>query len=181
VKGIIFTELVGFLETRYGIEFTDAVITDSNLDNDGAFTSVGNYPSRDALTMVGMAAQLSGADGAQICEDYGTWLYGRFQTLFPELMARYTNADALLTHVGTHIHEEVRVLYPDAQPPHIEAASDGAQMTVKYRSHRPMSHIAYGLIRQCLASYGDPRQLRWSADSRPDSATFIISAGSQQT
>jgi hypothetical protein len=175
LKGIIFTELVGFLETRYGIEFADAVITDSNLDNDGAFTSVGNYPSRDALTMVEVAAQLSGAEGAQICEDYGSWLYGRFKLLFPEIMDRYPSADALLMHVGTHIHEEVRVLYPDASPPQIKAVSDGPRMTVSYQSHRPMAHIAFGLIRECLVSYGDPRQLRWGGDARADAATFIIS------
>ncbi|TFU05517.1 guanylate cyclase [Polymorphobacter arshaanensis] len=176
MKGIIFTELVGFLETRYGIEFADAVITDSDLENDGAFTSVGNYPSRDALTMVGIAAQLSGSEGPQICEDYGAWLYGRFNVLFPEIMARYASADALLIHVGSHIHEEVRVLYPDAKPPQIDAVTDGNQLTVTYRSHRPMAHIAYGLIRACLDTYGDLRQLRWAADARDDAATFIISA-----
>jgi hypothetical protein len=177
MKGIIFTELVGFLEARYGIEFADAVITDSKLENDGAFTSVGNYPSRNALTMVGIAAQLSGAEGAQICEDYGSWLFGRFGVLFPDIMARYSSADALLTHVGSHIHEEVRVLYPDAWPPQIDAVSDGARLTVTYQSHRPMAHIAYGLIRECLTSFGDPRQLRWAADGRADAATFIISTG----
>ena len=177
VKGIIFTELVEFLEARYGIEFADAVITDSDLENDGAFTSVGNYPSQDALTMVGIAAQLSGTEGAQICQDYGSWLFGRFNVLFPDIMARYSSADALLMHVGSHIHEEVRVLYPDARPPQIEAVSDGAQLTVTYRSHRPMAHIAYGLIRECLTEHDDPRQLRWADDARADAATFIISPG----
>ena len=177
MKGIIFTELVGFMVSRYGIEFADAVITDSGLENDGAFTSVGNYPSRDALKMVGIAAQLSGAEGAQICEDYGAWLFGRFNVLFPDIMARYSSADPLLMHVGSHIHEEVRVLYPDARPPLIEAVSDGTQLTVTYQSHRPMAHIAYGLIRACLASYGDTRQLRWAEGAHADAASFIIAAG----
>jgi|JI10StandDraft_1071094.scaffolds.fasta_scaffold03405_22 hypothetical protein len=177
MKGIIFTELVGFLEDRYGIEFADAVITGSDLENDGAFTRVGNYPSQDALTMVTAAAQLSGTEVAQICEDYGSWLFGRFKVLFPDIMARYPTAEALLLHVGSHIHEEVRVLYPDARPPQIETVVDGARMSVSYRSHRPMAHIAYGLIRACLASYGDTRQLRWAEGAHADAASFIIAAG----
>mgnify|MGYP000128365608 FL=1 len=179
VKGIIFTELVEFLETRYGIEFADAVITDSDLDNDGAFTSVGNYPSADALKMVTIAARLSGTEGAQICEDYGSWLYSRFHVLFPDIMARYASADALLMHVGSHIHEEVRVLYPDAKPPQLEAVNNGNELVVSYKSHRPMAHIAYGLIRACLDTYGDPRQLSWAPDARADAATFVISGASR--
>ena len=66
------------------------------------------------------------------------------------------------------------MLYPDASPPHIEAVSDGTQMTVIYRSHRPMAHIAFGLIRECLVHYGDARQVIWADGARADAATFII-------
>ena len=174
MKGIIFTELVGFLEDRYGIAFADSVISGSKLDNDGAFTRVGNYPSTDALTMVDVAARLSGETGARICEDYGSWLFDRFELLFPDIMARYASAEALLTHVGSHIHEEVRVLYPDARPPQIYAVGQGDNILVRYRSHRPLAHIAYGLIRQCLIAHDDPRELHWGANPQPDDASFII-------
>lgn len=176
MKGVIFTELVGFLETHHGAAFADAVITQSELPNDGAFTSVGNYPSAQALAMVGVASRLSGVAGSVLCEDYGAWLFGRFGVLFPTIMASYPTAESLLMHVGSHIHEEVRVLYPDARPPEIGAVSDGATITVSYRSHRPMAHIAFGLIRQCLVSYGDTRAVRWLDAGRADEATFYISA-----
>jgi hypothetical protein len=176
MKGVIFTELVGYLENEHGLDFADAVITGSKLPNDGAFTSVGNYPSAQALTMVGVAAALSGIDGAVLCQDYGAWLFGRFGVLFPEIMAHYPTAESLLMHVGSHIHEEVRVLYPDARPPEIGAIAEGDTMTVTYRSHRPMAHIAFGLIRQCLVYYGDPRQVRWLDAGRTDEARFHIAA-----
>ncbi len=176
MKGVIFTELIGFLETRHGLAFADAVIVESRLPNDGAFTSVGNYPSTEALTMVGVASRLSGVAGSVICEEYGAWLLGRFAVLFPAIMAKYPTAEDMLMHVGSHIHEEVCVLYPDARPPLIEAVRDGDTMTVSYRSHRPMAHIAFGLIRQCLVSYGDSRTVRWHGTGRADEATFTISA-----
>jgi hypothetical protein len=174
MKGVIFTELVSFMETIHGVAFADAVISESRLPNDGAFTSVGNYPSVQALTMVEVASRLSGIDGAVLCEAYGAWLFGRFGVLFPTIMANYPTAESLLMHVGSHIHEEVRVLYPDARPPEITAERDGDTMTVRYRSHRPMAHIAYGLIRQCLVDYGEPRTVRWHGAGRSDEATFII-------
>lgn len=176
MKGVIFTELVSFMETVHGVAFADAVISESRLPNDGAFTSVGNYPSAQALTMVDVAARLSGTDGAVLCEDYGAWLFGRFGVLFPTIMANYPTAESLLMHIGSHIHEEVRVLYPDARPPEITAESDGDTMTVRYRSHRPMAHIAYGLIRQCLIDYGETRSVHWLGSGRADEATFVIAA-----
>jgi hypothetical protein len=176
MKGVIFTELVGYLESEHGFDFADAVITGSKLPNDGAFTSVGNYPSAQALAMVGVASALSGIDGAVLCQDYGSWLFGRFGVLFPDIMKSYPTAESLLMHVGSHIHEEVRILYPDARPPHIGAIAEGDTMTVTYRSHRPMAHIAFGLIRQCLVSYGDPRQVHWLDTGRADEARFHIAA-----
>jgi hypothetical protein len=176
MKGVIFTELVSYMETVHGVAFADAVISESRLPNDGAFTSVGNYPSQQALTMVEVAARLSGTDGAVLCEDYGAWLFGRFGVLFPTIMANYPTAESLLMHVGSHIHEEVRVLYPDARPPEITAENAGDTMIVRYRSHRPMAHIAYGLIRQCLIDYDEPRIVRWHGSGRADEATFIIAA-----
>ena len=174
MKGVIFTELVSYMETVHGIAFADTVISESRLPNDGAFTSVGNYPSQHALTMVEVAARLSGSDGAVMCQDYGSWLFGRFRALFPAIMANYPTAEALLMHVGSHIHEEVCVLYPDARPPLIAAERDGDTMVVRYRSHRPMAHIAFGLIRQCLVDYAEPREVRWQGVGRADEATFII-------
>jgi hypothetical protein len=176
MKGVIFTELVGYLETQHGMAFADDVITQSKLPNDGAFTTIGNYPSAQALTMVGVASRLSGIEGAILCQDYGAWLFGRFGVLFPTIMANYPTAESLLLHVGSHIHEEVRVLYPDARPPLIEAVSEGDTMTVSYRSHRPMAHIAFGLIRQCLIDYGETRTVRWHNAGRAEEAQFIISS-----
>ena len=114
MKGVIFTKLVGYLETRHGVAFADDVVTQSKLPTDGAYTSVGNYPSAPALTIVGVASRFSGIDGTT--------------------------------------------------------------MTVSYRSHRPMAHIAFGLIRQCLISYGETHTVRWHTAGRAEEAQFIISA-----
>ena len=64
MKGIIFTELVRFMEKVQSADFADAVISGAELPNDGAFTSVGNYPSEYALKMVGQASEQSGIEAS---------------------------------------------------------------------------------------------------------------------
>ena len=176
MKGVIFTEMVAFLEDRFGVVRADDILVAARLPNDGAFTSVGNYPSTQAIAIMVAAAELTADDVHRLCQDYGSWLFNRFGVLFPSIMARYASAEALLDHVGSHIHEEVRVLYPDARPPLISTRHDGADIIVSYESHRPMAHIAYGLIRRSLVAYGDPRQVHWTPSSDATSARFVISA-----
>ncbi|KPF71532.1 hypothetical protein IP88_10630 [alpha proteobacterium AAP81b] len=174
MKGMIFTELVDFMEATGGAVFADAVIARAALPNDGAFTAVGNYPSGYAVAMVTAAAEITGADANVLCEDYGHYLFTRLLDRFPQIVSRYTSANGLLSHVASHIHEEVRVLYPDARPPVITATEDGETLRVRYESHRPFAHIAFGLIRGCMGHYGDGRELAWERSGSPYAATFRI-------
>lgn len=66
MKGVIFTELIRFLEAQLAA-FADDVVRDAQLPNEGAYTSVGTYPSSEALTMVGSAARLSGQSEDELC------------------------------------------------------------------------------------------------------------------
>ena len=175
MKGIIFTELVRFMEKVQSPEFADQVISGAELPNDGAFTSIGNYPSEYALAMVGKASEASGIEGPELCRLFGVYLYDRFTILYPYIMESYKTAEALLTHVGSHIHAEVCVLYPDAKPPQIVAEVVGGTTIIRYESHRPMAAIAHGLVQGCMAHYQDTRQLEWDCAEDSKSATFKIS------
>ncbi|WP_337658457.1 heme NO-binding domain-containing protein [Sphingorhabdus sp. Alg231-15] len=174
MKGIIFTELVRFMEKVKSADFADAVISGSELPNDGAFTSVGNYPSEYALNMVAEASAQSGIEAAELCRLYGKYLYGRFTILYPHIMESYRTAESLLTHVGSHIHNEVCILYPDAQPPQITAQESAEKTIISYQSHRPMAAIAQGLVQGCMEHYDDRRALEWSISEDGKSATFTI-------
>ncbi|PEQ10506.1 hypothetical protein B2G71_22020 [Novosphingobium sp. PC22D] len=174
MKGVIFTELVQFMEQNFGIIFVDEVLTQADLPGGGAFTSVGSYPSSQALKIVTIASEKSGVPLEELCQNYGSFLFDRFGELFPDIMELYDSADALLSHVGPHIHEEVRILYRDAQPPSVTTEKDGDTLIVTYESHRPLGHIAYGLIRRSLEVYKDPRSLTWEVSPRADRAVFRL-------
>ncbi len=174
MKGIIFTELVRFMEQVKSAKFVDEVIIAAQLPNDGAFTSVGNYPSEYALSMVTQASAVSGIDAAELCRLFGHYLYNRFLVLYPDIISAYTNAEDLLAHVGSHIHSEVRTLYPDARPPHIESKNSDEGFELNYQSHRPMAAIACGLVQGCMEHFKDERELKWSFSEDGKSASFTI-------
>lgn len=174
MKGVIFTELVNFMEKVAGVVMTDEIILEADLPSGGAFTSVGSYPSSDALKLVTLASEKSGVPIDKLCRDYGTFLFERFLVLFPAIMKQYPSVDALLDHVGPHIHEEVRVLYPGAKPPSVTTLRDGDALVVNYESHRPLAHIAYGLIAGSIEHYRDDRTLTWEHNETGDRATFRL-------
>ncbi|MEP0077514.1 MAG: heme NO-binding domain-containing protein [Parasphingorhabdus sp.] len=174
MKGVIFTELVRFMEETVSPEFADKVLVNADLPNNGAFTSVGNYPTAHAAKMIEAAVELSGIDASELSRQFGRTLFSRFIILFPEILSRYKNASELLDNVGPHIHTEVCTLYPDAQPPQVSTEKKGDRLIVRYSSHRPMAAIAFGLIEQCLIHYGDNREVSWERDAPAFSASFII-------
>lgn len=175
MKGVIFTELLGFVEHKAGAEFAEDVLDAAALPNHGAFTKIGTYPAAHALRLVQIASEKSGIPASDLSIEYGEWLFHRFTILYPDIIGRYTTAETMLAHVGSHIHQEVVVLYPDAKPPKVSTVQADGEMVIEYSSHRPMAHIAFGLVRGCMAHYGDDRIVEWEADADPTSARFVIS------
>ncbi|WFF41705.1 guanylate cyclase [Salinicola endophyticus] len=174
MKGLIFVELMNFLDEQLGEDITERVVAAASLPNEAAFTAVGNYPSHYASALVAAAARLTGSDATTMCEDFGRFIFLRFEKRFPHLLERYRSARELLEHVQGHIHEEVKVIYPDASPPQVETHSDIEGYTVTYRSHRGFAHIAYGLVAQCISFYSEESDVYWKSDSTAHDACFII-------
>ncbi|WP_325063791.1 heme NO-binding domain-containing protein [Pseudoblastomonas halimionae] len=177
MKGLIFSELIRFMEEQQDPLFVERVIAAAKLPNDAAFSRIGVYPTAHALLLVGEASKLSGIPVAALCEAFGSYLFGRFTILYPEIMSSYSTAESLLEHVRGHIHEDVKVLYPDATPPEVTATTQDGDCVVEYRSHRPLAHIACGLIRGCLEHFGDERKIEWvNCSESGDAATFRIAS-----
>ena len=175
MKGIIFSELVGFLDKTGGPIFTEKVLSEAGLEHGGAYTRVRRYPWQEAVRVVKAASRESGADFDDLCNQFGTYLFERFTILYEDIVGRYATAEALLSHVGDHIHEEVKALYPDAQPPEIRARSEGSWLWVEYSSHRPFAFIAHGLVAGAMQHFGDDRKLEWITASQDGShAEFAL-------
>ena len=174
MKGIIFAELVRFMEEVQSPAFADAVIREAGVPSDGAYGVAGNYPSTEALQLVELAAAKSGIAADQLCISFGQHLFRRFTLLYPFLIDSYATAEDLLTHIGSHIHADVCVLYPDARPPQVHFVRTDGKSIVTYSSHRPMAMIAYGLVRQCMVHFGDHRTITCEVTNKGRQATFVL-------
>lgn len=174
MKGIIFVELLHFMDEQLGEAGTEHVIDRAALSHDAAFTGVGNYPSQDAETLVAAASELTGIEAGALCEAFGRFLFLQFEKKYPHLLRHYHCGRDLLDHVGSHIHEEVKAIHPDATPPEVTTEECEKGYRVIYRSHRHFAHIAYGLIQQCLAFYDEDSQVEWEPGSTPQHASFVI-------
>lgn len=147
--GLVFTELMRFIELRHSADVLDV----AGLDHDGAYTAVGNYPHQEALRLASAVAKVTEVDESELLLSFGRHLFERFRVIHPEFFVAGVDPYAFLEHVQHHIHLEVRKLHAEARPPSITTVREGENLVVGYRSHRPMALLAQGLIEGCIASY----------------------------
>ena len=52
MKGLVFTELLEYVEENFGFDVADKIIENAKLENNGAFTQAGNYPFEELVKLV---------------------------------------------------------------------------------------------------------------------------------
>lgn len=157
MKGIVFTELIEMVETRFGPQTAFQMIEQSNLANGGAYTAVGTYDHHDILAMVGQLSAITGSNSRDLTRCFGEYLFERLAASHPSLIAKSATALELLSTVERHVHTEVRKLYPDAELPRFECKWRNAEcLELIYHSQRPFGDLAEGLIGGCVRHFGEP-------------------------
>ncbi len=160
MRGILFTEYFDFAVEKAGEALLDEVLSDLEGDITGAYTSVGNYSFSDFAKIHTLVAAKLDASPEDLARQFGELLLFRFKDLFPAYFTGVESGIVFLEKVGTHIHEEVKKLYPDARPPEIYVEwQNGAPAFLVYQSHRPLAAVAEGLASACLRDFGDSIQL----------------------
>ncbi len=161
MKGMVFTEFIDMVEQRYTPELMDAVIEAVAPPNGGAYTAVGQYDHRELVNMVIELSARTGAPVSDLVKTFGEYLFGRFHKGYPQLFSGMKDAFQMLSSIESIIHPEVRKLYPDARPPHFDIGGDGVNtLEMTYRSDRHFGDLAEGLIRACIAHFGDRITIR---------------------
>jgi hypothetical protein len=105
---------------------------------------------------------------------YGTHLFGRFLALFPAFFEAHTDARSFLKGLESHVHTEVRKLYPTAHPPMFTWSDlpDGG-LALEYRSRRALWRFAQGLLDATLAHYGGGHGLGAVTDLSDGAGTHV--------
>lgn len=174
MRGIIFTEYMAFVGDRAGDEAVDIILSDLEGRITGAYTSVGNY-SFDEFTIIhGRVVEYMEIDAGDLAFQFGYVLMFRFREIFPTYFDGVESGLDFLEKVSVHIHEEVKKLYPDSNPPDITLKHDGGiPCELIYRSHRPLAPVAHGMATACLEDFGDPYRIG-EATTEGDTTIFKL-------
>jgi hypothetical protein len=155
MKGVVFTEFLGFVADNYGEDTVDDIIDASDLPNGGAYTSVGTYPPVEMeMLCTALSTKTQEPTPKLVCR-FGLHLSHTFAAEYPEFFPKSGSFFDFLASVEDHIHVEVRKLYPDAELPSFKVVSRTAtEMTIDYQSPRRMSALAHGLILGSAKEFG---------------------------
>jgi hypothetical protein len=171
MKGILFTDFVDFVER----ELPAAA---GHLGTE-VYSPLASYPEDELLAMVARAGAAAGLPAQEVLRRFGVHLFRSLATLYPVFVDGVGSALELLGGIETYVHGEVKKLYPDAEFPRFEVRSSQAgSLELLYRSRRPLADVAEGMIRGCIAWFGDrvdlDRQDIDAADGR--AARFTLRA-----
>jgi hypothetical protein len=177
MKGMVFTEFLEMVEDRFSPEIADQIIDETDLDSGGAYTRIGTYDHREMIALVDRLSALTGVSVTELLQVYGRHLFGRFSASYPIFFEDVHSIFDFLPRVHAYIHVEVRKLYPDAELPVLEAEQPTPdQLRLTYRSKRPFSPLAEGLIRGCIDHYGEAVEVETIdlSDGSGHAATFVL-------
>lgn len=150
--GIVFTEFCEMVEDKFSPELLDEILlsTEDSLNSGGIYTAVGKYDHSEMLTLVGKLSEKTSIAVPELVRIYGRSLFGSFVKRYPSFFSDTQDSLEFLESVESHIHREVHKLYPDAELPTFECERDGKhRLSMHYRSARPFSMLALGLIEGC--------------------------------
>ncbi len=159
MKGVVFVELLEMLEERFGLEVSDRIITDAELPNGGAYTSVGTYPHEEAVRILIATQRATDIPIPELLRVFGHHLFKVFYSGYPQFFKGIEHPFGLLSKVDDYIHIEVLKLYPDAKLPKFEHEVNDNVMQLTYTSPREMSSLALGLIEATRDHYGTDIQV----------------------
>ena len=156
MKGIVFTELLEMVESKYGLETVDHIITVSNLDSKGAYTSVGTY---DFVEMQNLLFSLSNRVNLPINDliyTYGLFFFKVLLESHPKIFEYYKDPITFLSSIENHIHVQVLKLYPGAELPTFNIISkDSTSLEVIYSSERCMYMFAKALMEKTFEYFDE--------------------------
>lgn len=155
--GVVFTEFMDMVEASFSADMVDDILDDAKLDSGGAYTAVGEYDHKEMVALVVALSRRSGAPIDDLVQTFGRHLFGRFVERYPGFFEDAHTPFDFLMSVESHIHKEVKKLYPNAELPSIKGqVLDDKTMEVVYSSVRPFSVLAHGLIEGVMQHFRAP-------------------------
>lgn len=154
MKGIVFTEFLELVEDKFGIEMVDKIITSSELESGGVYTSIGTYSFSEMLQLLQHLSANTSISIDDLLLVYAEHFFGVIEKSYPGLLATYNDPIEMLSSIENHIHIEVRKIYPDAELPVfiVEEKTEDSLIMI-YKSNRAMHHFGLGLMNKTFEHF----------------------------
>ncbi len=147
MKGIVFTELVEFVEDQFGYKTADDMLEASMMEHKGAYTQGGNYPFEELVAILTRLSKRVDLSVETLIEVYARHLFGRIVMLYPKITDGFHSVLEFISVVDTFIHPEVKKLYPEAELPTFHLVSlENNILVIDYHSTKPLYPMAVGLM-----------------------------------
>ncbi|MCW8109760.1 heme NO-binding domain-containing protein [Alteromonas ponticola] len=173
--GIVFTSLIDMLEEKVSPDFADDVLEEADLENAGAFTSVGYYPFSEMQKLITILVKKTRTPADKLLYDFGYYLFGKLATAHGQVLANKKNILDVLNCLDDDIHVQVRKLYPDADLPHFSVLKKTeTSIQLQYYSTRDLYHLAEGLMDAAANHFGDKIQRELVKLDEPHTYLFTI-------
>ena len=154
MKGIVFTEFLELVEDKFGLEMVDHIISNSDLESNGIYTSVGTYSFSEMLQLLQHLSANTGISIDDLLLVYAEHFFSVIEKSYPGLLATYKDPIEMISSIENHIHVEVRKIYPDAELPTFEVLekTDNSLILI-YKSSRAMHHFGLGLMNKTFEHF----------------------------
>ena len=154
MKGIVFTEFLELVEDKFGLEMVDKIISESNLESQGMYTSVGTYKFSEMLQLLQHLSDNTGISIDDLLLVYAEHFFSVLEDSYPGLLATYNDPIEMLASIENHIHIEVRKIYPDAELPTFQVIEKtNNSLVMIYKSSRAMHHFGLGLMNKTFEHF----------------------------
>jgi len=154
MKGIVFTEFLDLVESKFGLEVVDTILNNSDLPSNGVYTAVGTYSFSEMLSLLTNLNVETGIPIDDLLFVYGQHFFGAVQQSYPTFLEQYKDPIEMLSSIENHIHVEVRKIYPDAELPTFTVVEKTDHTLIMiYKSSRAMSSFGKGLMNKTFEHF----------------------------
>ena len=154
MKGIVFTEFLDMVETKYGLEVVEAIIENSNVASEGVYTSVATYEFNEMVSLITELSIEVNVPPGDLIYTFGHYLFTSLEKAHPEVIQNYNSPLGLIYSIEDHIHVHVKKLYPDAELPSFKVLErTDNSLTMVYSSARGLYRLAHGLIEKTFEHF----------------------------
>ncbi|MRH99829.1 hypothetical protein GH721_04710 [Kriegella sp. EG-1] len=154
MKGIVFTEFLEMVESKFGLEITDNIIENSDLESEGIYTAVGTYDFNEMVSLITNLSHEVDIPVSDLIYTFGLYLFNSLAKAHPDVVKNYKSPLSLLFSIEDHIHVHVKKLYPEAELPSFKILDKtDTSISMIYSSSRGLYRLAEGLMQKCFEHF----------------------------